>query len=217
MPLEKIFDFGELKSNLKIGDAKAFNFLSSPNPKKSEGFGDLKEILSKIRAPSDAHIIIDSMEYSCPEPYKIRSAKTTLESGKGNCVECTLGAGLLMEQLGFPFRTAAMVLESKFHVAQSFYLYYTEQGYFSITKSRIPGFVSRDRPFSTIEGIVESYIPCINQEGFELTMSSELDESFFPFDWRYSDDCLDNLEKYLRKILCKKYREHLQISASKNL
>jgi hypothetical protein len=178
---------------------------------------DLQEILSKIRTTSDVHRIIDSMDYSCPEPYRIRSAKTTLESGKGHCVECTLAAGLLMEKLKFPFRAVALIIKRDSHVAQSIYVYNTEKGYFSLAKSRIPEFVSRSSPFPNVESLVKSYIPCINQEGFELIMHSELNESFFSFDWRYSPDYMDNFERHLRKVLCKRYKEHLSKSRVKNL
>jgi hypothetical protein len=52
-----LLDFGELNSNFKIGDAKAFNFPSSPSPMqtsafkprfKSEGLGDFIKLFHLI-------------------------------------------------------------------------------------------------------------------------------------------------------------------------
>ena len=53
-----IYDFGELNSNLQIGDAKAFNFPSSPSPlHKSEGLAENgKLVKSFLKGNADFEI-----------------------------------------------------------------------------------------------------------------------------------------------------------------
>jgi len=171
----------------------------------TNNINSLDSIVSQIKDPSDVHKVVSELEYLRNEGNPIRSAKKVLESGKANCIDAAFAAGLLMEHLNFPFRALGLLLEGEFSIVHGVYVYQTEEGYFSIGKSRHIDLGSRTTPFPTIKYLTQSYTDCFAKIGFRLIMPFGLNNDDFQFDWKYSDE---HLQEHLEKVIKRKYKEY---------
>ena len=148
-----------------------------------------------INTPSDVIEIVEGLDYSCPEPYQIRSAKATLDSGKGHCLEGTLVAAKLMCDLDFPPLAIILIAEDELNerIAHSVYAYKDTDGFRSIGKSRFSELQSKRNPVDSLDELARSYVSDFKAKGYELKEWILLDLDNSSFEWENSSETVTSL------------------------
>ena len=138
-----------------------------------------------VSSPDDVQKIIAKLQYYCnDEKYSLSSAKTTLERGRGHCVESALVAASLMEQLGYlPFLLHFWAIPNANH---GVYLFENAGNYFTFGKSRYPSL--ENKTDLNLSDLIRNYDTAFREIDRELLTVSKVDLRECQFDWRKSKE-----------------------------
>jgi len=160
-------------------------------------------IMRQVENISSVRRIFDELKYACPTPYRLRSARTTLESGEGHCMELALASALLMEKLGH--EPLILDMDAKYSEVEQYghavYVYQEKKGFNSFSKSRYPELGHGNCVFPSIEDLAESYREGFAKRGLRLfrIAVTNLNDTSLP--WRYSKrEITDAYWGYLKSL-----------------
>lgn len=146
----------------------------------------------RINSVNDVMVELEALRFE----YLVNrtSAVKTMEKGKGACLEASLVAAYLMEDLGHEPRLFQMdAYESRLRWNQPnnwknhvVFLYDTDKGFQTLGRSRYPKLTSMEEPVDTIDEVVEHYRRGFSHHRFTAFRWSvfSLDELQIP--WRDS-------------------------------